>query len=714
MILSLQSPISPAAAASLCPFLSPLRSTIAAHTLITTCCSGIASESLELKSHQQLKPKNDKQSFTEANRGLDATATGKGGQGGVSGVQVPRSRYICVSKSELLNAITTTMFESEIEADLFVRLSRGLDSILHAEHRSMLEEMRVNYDLTHSAGGTGSSSDGGRQFLAIEKEPDVLFSQSVEFRTKEGYAGDKVGEENPFIGEDLEYQSDPRSDDTGKNSFTLSRVVAETHFQRAFVQLLYNAEFEELSVSDLLLTSALNNDYILTLPISVDWEKASESNTIIYRRGYTTEKQKGLLISEKLDYLQSKLLQRLFFLIAQPLGNVGLWLVKVIGGTGQDDYIQGRAEAFKLWLKKLLPSPHSYSSDVVVPSNRLEIGHILDTDIPIWLAARKAVVRYKSILSAVGPRSQLLRKFFMWIGILSTDAEETIDFEAESFLRPIFLPRISLADIWKPASKENCGNDVWKKLKAAISVLLSKSTLQEPAFAEIVLSYTEPLDERDNEDKAGVPALRLKIYGKIPIPDIAVIFPYKKLSFRILDAVRLDVASILGLLAYFVNYKFEDVLSSPAAIRLDIIALSALVIYVFRVILGYKQTRDRYQFLVNRTLHEKTVASGFGSVHFLLDASQQQLYKEAILAYAILLKAETCQMNCASMRKRCEEFLYHVFNKKIEISDDKAKSTLLRLGLVEEKIVDGEIVLHAIRCSEACEVLKHRWGILLV
>ncbi|KAI8032717.1 hypothetical protein LOK49_LG01G00970 [Camellia lanceoleosa] len=44
--------------------------------------------------------------------------------------------------------------------------------------------------------------------------------------------------------------------------------------------------------------------------------------------------------------------------------------------------------------------------------------------------------------------------------------------------------------------------------------------------------------------------------------------------------------------------------------------------------------------LVNKTLYEKTIASGFGSVHFLLDASEQQQY---ILAYAILLKAETGQ-----------------------------------------------------------------------
>ena len=42
------------------------------------------------------------------------------------------------------------------------------------------------------------------------------------------------------------------------------------------------------------------------LPVYVDWKKAAESNAIIFRRGYSTESQKGLLLVEKLDYLQSR------------------------------------------------------------------------------------------------------------------------------------------------------------------------------------------------------------------------------------------------------------------------------------------------------------------------------------------------------------------------------------------------------------------------
>lgn len=58
------------------------------------------------------------------------------------------------------------------------------------------------------------------------------------------------------------------------------------------------------------------------------------SFTIVFilncRRGYTTERQKGVLLVEKLDYLQSRLLQKIFFIISKPLEKFGIWMNEVI------------------------------------------------------------------------------------------------------------------------------------------------------------------------------------------------------------------------------------------------------------------------------------------------------------------------------------------------------------------------------------------------
>ncbi|XP_076931712.1 uncharacterized protein LOC143596954 [Bidens hawaiensis] len=564
-----------------------------------------------------------------------------------NGVHVPRQKYISISKSELLDSILL-MFDSPEQKHDFLSMSSCLDSILHAEHKRTLEEMRADYDLT-----------------------------------------------------------------TTHHDIEISR---DTRFQRAFIQLLYNAQFEQLSAADLMLTSALNTDYLLTLPVYVDWKKAADSKAIIFRRGYATERQKGILLVEKLDYLQSKLLQALLFAISEPLGKLAMWLAQAFETSIEGQDAEEWINTMKLWFKEnlVLRKPDMFQQPMA--DDMLTVDQLSDVqDLPIWLAAQRAVARYEGILSSTGPRGRLLRKLLTWTGLIPSMPQKIFNIHSdittasEAYLRPIFLSRISLADIWKPASRRSCENNPWKMLKNAFSICSSRSVLQEPAFQELILLYTKEIEEKESIDQPPPSVLQLKIYENIPIPELPVIFPHKKLSFRILDTVRLDAASILGLLAYFINYKFENILSSPSAIVLDVIAASSLVIYVSRIILGYKQTWDRYQLLVNRTLYEKTVASGFGSVHFLLDASEQQQYKEAVLAYAILLKAGSTEATCVdSARDQCERFMYDVFKKKVEMPIDKAVNTLMRLDLVIEKEVGG--LLLPVPCSEAYTILKRRWN----
>ncbi|XP_040999931.1 uncharacterized protein LOC121246027 isoform X5 [Juglans microcarpa x Juglans regia] len=625
----------------------------------------------------------------------------------ISKLQVPRQKYISVSKAELLDAIVSMMFESQKDGDdshEFLLLSSCLDSIVHAEHKIILEEMRTDYFFAHSTGKEETFNEGSdssyRQSVTNEEELDNAGDGINGVGSLEGYENEDIELDTPisFIhGLDLRNLLGSLDKNVKKYSDSGSRVAIATRFQRDFMQLLYNAQFEELSARDLMLTSALNTDYLLTLPIYVDWKKASESNAIIFRRGYATERQKGLLIVEKLDYIQSKLLRGIFFVISKPLGKLGSWINEALQVAIQTQEVQEWIKRMKLWLEELSVFQqllrYSQNASDYLPG----VQQLSDRDLPIWLAAQRAVSRYEGILSSVGPRGRLLRKLLSWIGVIPATPEVPYESDGDSnasepYKRPIFLSRISLSDIWRPATRKYCGNDFWKMFQTSISILLSQSVLQ-------------------------------------------VIFPHKKLSFRIIDTVRLDAATVVGLLAFFINYKFEDVLSSPyvfltsheialgiwheialakKAIFLDVVAISALIIYVTRVALGYKQTWDRYQLLVNKTLYEKTLASGFGSVHFLLDASEQQQYKEAILAYAILLRAEKGQVPCCrSVGDKCERFMYDAFKVKVEMPIDKAIDTLMRLGLVTETSIDGSNRLRAVPCPKAYEGLKERWNSLL-
>ncbi|XAR62907.1 hypothetical protein NMG60_11022644 [Bertholletia excelsa] len=472
----------------------------------------------------------------------------EGGDEGVSGIQVPRQRYISISKAELLDAIVK-MFESQEEIDQFLLLSSCFDSILHAEHKSILEEMRSDYNLHHLVEKKGTCSGG---LVCSESKPLTNCDDSasaVENTIAIGSMAESKGDRSvrdmaigPSFRLDLSYILGSSPKNFKRNSLKESRVAIATRFQRAFVQLLYNAQFEELSARDLMLTSTLNSDYLLTLPIYVDWKRAYESNAIIFRRGYATERQKGLLIVEKLDYLQSKLLQEIFFIISKPLGKVGTWITEVLTSANMVQDLHVWAERIRLWLKELTLFQQSNSYNEQTADNMLDVSQLSEDNLPIWLAAQRAVTRYEGILSPVGPRGRLLRKLLTWIGLIPFTPKKPFELESEvttsePYLRPISLSRITLSDIWEPATRKCCGNDLWKMLKTAVSILFSKSVLQEPAFQELILLFTKERDHEETEDKAEVPLLQLKIYEKISIPDLPVIFPHKKLSFRILDTV---------------------------------------------------------------------------------------------------------------------------------------------------------------------------------
>lgn len=82
---------------------------------------------------------------------------------------------------------------------------------------------------------------------------------------------------------------------------------------------------------------------------------------------------------------------------------------------------------FKRWLEEL--SLRSYDEKIY---DELKGTEILSSDLPIWVAAQKAITRYEGILSEVGPRERLLRKFLAWIGLIPSTPEQAFDLHSDS------------------------------------------------------------------------------------------------------------------------------------------------------------------------------------------------------------------------------------------------------------------------------------------
>lgn len=659
----------------------------------------------------QLAEKDDEASSEDVSNGEkeedDNDNFGDDDSENITRIPVPRQTCISVPKVELVSSLVALCHSSE-DASMLLEIFACVESVIHAEHKSLLEELRMDYRLAHSVVEDETPSDDSPKWRP--KEWLKGMSKKVT-----GALGKKRKDDDDDSPEsDHEKESD-NMDTLVENVILSQKEKATVRFQQHFMRLLRSAQFKGLSVNDLKLTAALNSDYLLTLPIDVDWNSAASADALLFRRGYAAERQDGLLFGAKLDYMQSVFLSNIFNGLTGPLFRAGRWCIKKWESLEEDEEGRALTERVERWLEEPLQRATNLRGTLSDAEESSESD--MEEGLEIWKAARQAVPRYEAVLSSAGSRGLLLRRILVNMGILPPASPRIPDLlsdledqpTVEPYMRPKMLARVSMRDIFKPASKAACGNNPWKQIRAAFSIFFSRSTLQEPAYEELVLLYNQSKSEKGVDDG---PGLQLHTYTKIPVPDLKVVFPNKKLSFRLIDTVRLDLASLAGLVAFLVSHKFDDLLSSPSAFALDVIASVSLLLYVSRVVFGYKQTADRYQLLVNKTLYEKTLASGFGVVHFLLDASEDQLFKGAILVYTLmLLEGRSQSLSTQSIATLCERYLYNNFKEQVEMPMQEIMGILLRLGLVVEDSTSesGTSFVCALPDGKAIASLKQQW-----
>lgn len=99
----------------------------------------------------------------------------------------------------------------------------------------------------------------------------------------------------------------------------------------------------------------------------------------------------------------------------------------------------------RLWLKELSVFQKSLLYNDPASDEQIGEDQVPNVELPIWLAAQRAVARYEGILSPVGPRGRLLRRLLSWIGLIPPMPETPFEVHndnnaPEPYLR--FAPQI--------------------------------------------------------------------------------------------------------------------------------------------------------------------------------------------------------------------------------------------------------------------------------
>ncbi|KAL9254028.1 hypothetical protein AKJ16_DCAP09532 [Drosera capensis] len=183
----------------------------------------------------------------------------------------------------------------------------------------------------------------------------------------------------------------------------------------------------------------------------------------------------------------------------------------------------------------------------------------------------------------------------------------------------------------------------------------------------------------------------VKHFRNIPMADMEIVLPEKKNpGLTPLDWVKFLVSAFIGLITVL-----TQVLKANANIRVIAAVGSGILFYelliyhhqesdkavpLFLPVFRFQKNLGDYQNLITRSMYDKQLDSGRGTLLHLCDDVIQQEVKEVILAFFVLMQQGEASRK--DLDKRCEEIIQHQFNESCDYDIDDAIQKLEKLGIV--------------------------------
>jgi len=176
----------------------------------------------------------------------------------------------------------------------------------------------------------------------------------------------------------------------------------------------------------------------------------------------------------------------------------------------------------------------------------------------------------------------------------------------------------------------------------------------------------------------------LKVFKNIPKQDLDMLLPATRFRMTLLDRGKVILPTISGLvLAAFKIMKgvlvlaFAGVYGTLAVLGV----VGGTVGYGVKSFFEYLRTKDKYQLNLTRSLYYQNLDNNAGVLHRLLDEAEEQEFREAILAYALLRRgAAVSGWSEQRLDEEAESYLSRVLGVPVDFEVRDALDKLERLG----------------------------------
>ena len=202
--------------------------------------------------------------------------------------------------------------------------------------------------------------------------------------------------------------------------------------------------------------------------------------------------------------------------------------------------------------------------------------------------------------------------------------------------------------------------------------------------------------------------LHLRLFKIVPKLDLETIFPNTSPQMRNLDKIKIFGPLIGGLVT--LGLKFGPLLfgEETGVTSVSVLGglLSALGMYILKSYMSYQKTREAYQTQVSKDLYFKGQANNAAVLNMIVDLSEEQEVKEALLAYIFLLVESGKRYNEEQLDDRIEGWLLDTFGYDIDFEVDDALDKLVDLRLL---IKAEDETLSVLPIDEALAILDDYW-----
>lgn len=201
----------------------------------------------------------------------------------------------------------------------------------------------------------------------------------------------------------------------------------------------------------------------------------------------------------------------------------------------------------------------------------------------------------------------------------------------------------------------------------------------------------------------------LKMFKEIPKSDLEMLLPGTRVRMSLLDRAKIALPTVSGLVMtiYKIVRAGMFIAFAGAYSLLTFLGLVGGTIgYGVKSFFGYLRTKDKYQADLTRNLYYQNLDNNAGVLFRLLDEVEEQEFREAILAYAVLTDQATGGgKTLQELDVAAEELLLQATDLDIDFEADDAVNKLLRLGLVTKR--DG--LYQALPLTEAEYAIRLIW-----